>query len=355
MFLIMMIEQEVIGESSLYSASNYFSKVLPDVLANRKKTVLAQRAKRVEDISQLATTYLEMEEMLEIDQKIGSSASANSRKTKMYNIATLINSITSEIQLIDKWCENRMGPNCEIPTCFGKWSNGLQTVCNGHGTCSDVDTCVCDGGYMGSECTEYSCFGVLISNKTGVCSGNGACVSFNNCNCKTGFYGDQCQYSSFKALIEIQPNFVRRLSVQNEIPKSCKEYLQFYYQGDTGNGLYMVKPRNTPYVVYCDMDSGGYTLLNSIISEQPPSGDLGSYNATVQLSSVIASSILREFKGSYSLLKNSLGESCVIDTQDVNMFDQILTFLCQPVFSSSFADTSFSQLGFGSPLKYWFY
>ncbi len=75
--------------------------------------------------------------------------------------------------------------------CYGVKSDNAA-VCSGHGSCTRLDECQCDGGWMGIECSITHCFG-FTSNHPDVCSGNGKCVKPGKCRCNMGHKGHYCQ------------------------------------------------------------------------------------------------------------------------------------------------------------------
>ena len=59
---------------------------------------------------------------------------------------------------------------------------GCNSECNGHGTCSDNDQCVCDQAWRGSRCEVRGCPGENLD-----CSGHGECNSaLQTCTCNPG-------------------------------------------------------------------------------------------------------------------------------------------------------------------------
>ena len=76
--------------------------------------------------------------------------------------------------------------------CFGLTAED-PTVCSGHGSCTDVDQCKCDEGWMGIDCSITHCFGFTSNLPDRVCSGRGTCVQHNKCQCKEGYRGHNCQ------------------------------------------------------------------------------------------------------------------------------------------------------------------
>ncbi len=79
-------------------------------------------------------------------------------------------------------------------SCFGLDSED-PNVCSGHGSCTDVDQCKCDEGWMSIDCSITHCFGFTSNLPDRVCSGRGMCVQHNKCRCKEGFRGHKCQQS----------------------------------------------------------------------------------------------------------------------------------------------------------------
>ena len=129
-------------------------------------------------------------------------------------------------------CTGYLGDRCEIPVCFGL-TNDYTSVCRGHGTCIDKDTCKCNKDWFGKDCQYTTCFGVpgnssLVCSQRGsctalntcscsqsvglncelnvcfgkkendtlVCSSRGVCDGYNHCTCRGGFTGTQCEYSN---------------------------------------------------------------------------------------------------------------------------------------------------------------
>ena len=69
---------------------------------------------------------------------------------------------------------------CSCHPCYlGK---GCNSLCNGHGTCSDTNQCVCDEAWRGSKCEVRGCPGEGRD-----CSGHGECNSaLQTCRCNPG-------------------------------------------------------------------------------------------------------------------------------------------------------------------------
>ena len=90
---------------------------------------------------------------------------------------------------------NAANDGCDA-TCFGV-ANTSSTVCGGHGSCVDVDNCVCFDGWEGgaSDCSVHSC--EAMNN----CSSHGDCVANNTCTCIGGWQGSaDCSVASCDGL-----------------------------------------------------------------------------------------------------------------------------------------------------------
>lgn len=97
----------------------------------------------------------------------------------------------------------------EIFTCFGVASDS-QTVCHGHGTCTALDTCVCDQGWNGTQCqtcTQY--------DECGICGGDGS-------SCAVIDQGDSAQTSSNSTLIQMTSFEVTQIP-ESELTQEEKE------------------------------------------------------------------------------------------------------------------------------------
>ncbi|MFC2006929.1 thrombospondin type 3 repeat-containing protein, partial [Chloroflexota bacterium] len=85
-----------------------------------------------------------------------------------------------------------VGDACEF-TCFGLLT-GSPYVCGGHGTCTGMDTCVCDTGWMGEDCSFPAAIcGNFILEDGEECDSTQYCV---NCQCAPGYIPDS-QYPGF--------------------------------------------------------------------------------------------------------------------------------------------------------------
>ncbi len=76
--------------------------------------------------------------------------------------------------------------------CFGLTAED-PNVCSGHGSCTDVDQCKCNEGWMGIDCSITHCFRFTSNLPDRVCSGKGTCVKPDECHCNPGHRGHQCQ------------------------------------------------------------------------------------------------------------------------------------------------------------------
>ncbi|KAF0974903.1 hypothetical protein FDP41_006070 [Naegleria fowleri] len=83
------------------------------------------------------------------------------------------------------------GPQCSEPICYGI-NGGNSSACEGHGSCSEPNSCSCFTGYYGEKCQYFRCNGIP-SDSPLACSSNGNCTALNQCDCFEGFFGSQCQ------------------------------------------------------------------------------------------------------------------------------------------------------------------
>ncbi|KAG2394168.1 hypothetical protein C9374_003932 [Naegleria lovaniensis] len=326
------------------SSSSIYMNVMPKNIFLNKKSIVDIRMQRVREITDLSTTYLEMEDMLQVEEMYGTPTSIAARKTKMYNVASLINSLYQEIHIIDEYCKKRVGPRCEQPTCFGKFVGRSENPCSGNGDCVDVDKCQCKNGYYGLECELQSCFGIPF-NESNVCSSHGSCIHMDVCLCDDGYYGENCERSkelTNTIVLDTSMN-VFKLATGNYIPTTCKEYHSKYYRG-SGNGYYLINPvqGTQPFVGYCDMINGGWMLINNNSSRTTTAVGMLTYE---KLSSVVIKSME---------IKNSIGERCVIsgDAAQLVFKDPMMKILCNSV-NHFLPILSSLDLLFITPQQYW--
>lgn len=88
--------------------------------------------------------------------------------------------------------ETYSGIECENWFCWGVSNDDDENVCYGHGTCLSTDNCECEPNYTSVECDIWSCWEVP-KYENDVCSGNGVCEDYNNCVCDPGYLGEQCE------------------------------------------------------------------------------------------------------------------------------------------------------------------
>lgn len=84
---------------------------------------------------------------------------------------------------------NCLNGTCPL-SCFELLSTHSQ-VCNGHGTCAGLDSCICNINYFGDECENTQCDGTNSFDPE-VCSAHGQCLSFDVCTCACDWTGPLC-------------------------------------------------------------------------------------------------------------------------------------------------------------------
>lgn len=112
------------------------------------------------------------------------------------------------------------GLHCETPTC-----NSIST----NGNCIDVDTYECDENYTGYNCEIPLCFGIDARHPS-VCNGRGTCNDVNTCTCENktivtenvtihvSSYGDQCQYTNLESENNTNSSSVNQTNMVYLIP-----------------------------------------------------------------------------------------------------------------------------------------
>jgi len=86
---------------------------------------------------------------------------------------------------------NWSGTQCDVPWCFGIPADNPSVCTNLQGTCTDVDVCVCSADWGSTECEISRCYGFL-STDGNVCSQHGACELDHSCTCAAGYTQDEC-------------------------------------------------------------------------------------------------------------------------------------------------------------------
>jgi hypothetical protein len=127
--------------------------------------------------------------------------------------------------------------------------------CFNGGTCSTGNEypCNCMAGYYGSNCQYYTCNGIPNNSTDGnICMGRGTCVGYENCLCSGTYGGSNCQFNNTYGTSQTNPG------------SSCSEIFKRNsgISLPNGNG-YWIKPGNEIFQAYCDMQNGGWTLIES--------------------------------------------------------------------------------------------
>lgn len=200
---------------------------------------------------------------------------------------------------------------------------GDGSSCSSHGTCDDSTgaiACTCDTGYSGADCSVTDCAGIDCGNggtcndsgaspvcdcATGFqdndgdlsctvacvgdgssCSNHGTCSDATGatvCTCDMGYDGATCDVCDTgfvldggNCAIPIAGGLVTGNPGQfgdGSTAASCQDYRNpaagYTYQGNTGDGVYLVDPFGTgAFEVTCDMTTGGggFTFVDAALA-----------------------------------------------------------------------------------------